>query len=35
MRIAVLVEIEQFRGQRLAAGVALALVLVDVDFQRF
>jgi hypothetical protein len=33
VRIAEFVEIEQFRRQRLAAGVALALVLVDVDFQ--
>src|SRR5471032_1575964 len=31
--IAELVELEQFGRQRLAAGVALALVLIDVDFQ--
>jgi hypothetical protein len=31
--IAEFVKIEQFRRQRLAAGVPLALVLVDVDLQ--
>ncbi len=33
VRIAEFVELEQFGRQRFAAGVSLALVLVDVDFQ--
>src|SRR5882724_6188658 len=33
VRIAEFVEFEQFRRQRLAAGMALAFVLVDTDFQ--
>jgi hypothetical protein len=33
VRIAELIEIEQFGRQRFAAGVTLTLVLVDVDFQ--
>jgi hypothetical protein len=33
MGVAVFVEIEQFARQRLAAGVSLALVRVDVDSQ--
>jgi hypothetical protein len=33
VRVAEFVEIEQFRRQRLAAGVALTLVLVDMDFE--
>src|SRR5579863_9577009 len=33
MRVAVLVELEQFGRQRFAAGMTLALVLVDVNFQ--
>src|SRR5262245_7114338 len=32
-RVAVLVELEQLRGQRLAAVVSLALVAIDADFQ--
>jgi hypothetical protein len=33
MRVAEFIEIEQFGRQRLAARVALTLVLIDVDFQ--
>jgi hypothetical protein len=33
MRIAEFVEFEQVRGERFAAGVSLALVLVDMYFQ--
>src|SRR5437762_1533547 len=33
VRIAELVELEQFRGQRFAAGVALTLLGVDPNFQ--
>src|SRR5882757_2426836 len=33
MRIAELVEVEQFRRQRFAAGMSLALVLIDAQFQ--
>ena len=33
MGVAVFVELEQLGRQRLAAGMALALVLIDADFQ--
>jgi hypothetical protein len=33
MRVAVIVEIEQLGRQRFAAGVTLALVGIDMDFQ--
>jgi hypothetical protein len=33
MRIAIVVELEQFGRQRLAAGMPLALVLVDANLQ--
>jgi hypothetical protein len=33
MGVAVFVELEQFRSQRFAAGVSLALVLIDVNSQ--